>query len=183
MEIAKGNLSDVLLRPVSQVGYWAAQDAANKLLHLAFAVAEIGLFMAIVRPPFLAPSSALHALAFVLATLGGMVLYFQMSFMLGAMGFWSAQSWGPRFCFEVILEFCAGAYFPVDLLPVWAQNILSNLPFPYLIFQPVSIYLGRSSGAEILSCFAHQAVWIAILGLMVRLMWSAGLRRYAAEGR
>src|SRR5437868_5777522 len=38
MEIAKGTLSDILLRPISHLGYWATQDVANKSLNLISAV-------------------------------------------------------------------------------------------------------------------------------------------------
>ena len=84
--------------------------------------------------------------------------------MLGVMGFWTAQSWGPRFCFEILLEFCAGAYFPIDVLPKAAQKILMTLPFPYLVFfVPSSIYLGRIQGGAIVSCLLHQVFWIVAL--------------------
>ncbi|MBV9080535.1 MAG: ABC-2 family transporter protein [Elusimicrobia bacterium] len=181
-EIARGKISELLLRPISHVGYWATQDAANKALNMMSAIVEVGIFALIVRPPIVLPPSPLAWLAFALATLGGMALYFEMSYLLGVMGFWTAQSWGPRFCFEIVLEFCAGAYFPVDLLPPAAQKIIGVLPFPYLIFHPLSIFLGRTPPSGYASVFAHQIVWITALGVLGRALWRAGLRRYAAEG-
>jgi ABC-2 type transport system permease protein len=99
------------------------------------------------------------------------------------MGIWTAQSWGPRFCFEIVLEFCAGAYFPIDLLPSTAQRFLSWLPFPYLIFYPLSIYLGRLSGVAVAVCLGRQILWMTVLGFMIRSLWNTGLKVYAAEGR
>lgn len=182
-EIAKGKLSDVLLRPISHMGYWAAQDASSKLLNLVSAIIELIIFMSLVSAPFFVPQDALTWLGFSLSLLGGMVIYFQMSYLLGVMGFWTAQSWGPRFCFEVFLEFCGGAYFPLDLLPDTLQRILSFLPFPYLVFYPLRIYLERGSFMTIAHCLAMQAIWIVVLGAMIHVFWKAGLRKYAAEGR
>jgi ABC-2 type transport system permease protein len=181
-EIAKGKLSELLLRPISQIGFWATQDVASKSLNIVFAFVEVAVFSWLMSAPFFVPHSVMTWLWFSLSMAGGMVLYFEMSYLLGALGFWTSDSWGPRFCFETILEFCAGAYFPIDLLPAAAQKILSHLPFPYLIYYPVSIYLGRLTEADILSCFAHQLAWIAVLSVLVRQSWRAGLRRYAAEG-
>lgn len=183
MEIARGKLSDVLLRPISHLRYWATQDVANKTLNLISAIFEVLLFMLVVSAPFYLPTFGWVWLAFPLAVLGAMVLYFQMSYLLGVMGFWTAQSWGPRFCFEVILEFCAGAYFPIDILPGLFQKILSFLPFPYLIFYPLSIYLGRSDGHMIIQCLIVQAIWISIFSLLIKVFWKKGIRRYGAEGR
>jgi ABC-2 type transport system permease protein len=183
MEIAKGKLSDVILKPLSHLGYWISQDAASKSLNLFFALMEVSIFMVLCRATFFVQTDPLLLLSFVAATLAAMVLYFQMSYLLGVMGFWTAQSWGPRFCFEITLEFCAGAYFPIDILPLAFQKVLGFLPFPYLVYAPLSIYLGRLNSREILSCFLHQGLWIAAFSIVVHYSWKAGLKKYAAEGR
>ena len=182
MEIAKGKLSELLLRPMSHIGYWISQDCASKSLNVGFAVVEVSLFAWMVHAPLTAPAQIATWLWFALSVLGGMIMYFQMSYMLGVMGFWTAQSWGPRFCFEILLEFCAGAYFPIDVLPHAAQRVLMTLPFPYLVFVPSSIYLGRIQGGAIVSCLLHQVFWIVALSFGVNLFWKRGLRFYSAEG-
>jgi len=181
-EISQGKLSELLLRPISHQGYWATQDAASKMLAIGSAVIELSLFMLIVRPPLLGPPSVAGAFMFALSILLAMVMYFQMSYMLGGLGFWTAQSWGPRFCFEVLLEFSAGAYFPIDILPAAAQKVIGWLPFPYLIFHPLSIYLGKAGPETWASIIGHQVMWIAVFVLLSRKLWGVGLRRYAAEG-
>jgi ABC-2 type transport system permease protein len=182
-EIARGMISDVLLRPISHLWYWATQDAASKSLNLLSAVVEVTVFVLLVSAPFLPPPTFLMGSLFALSTILAMIIYFQMSYMLGVLGFWTSESWGPRFCFEIILEFCAGAYFPIDLLPGIVQKILSFLPFPYLVFYPLSIYLGRLGFGEIGRVLAMQIFWIVILTFMTRGFWKIGLRKYAAEGR
>ena len=181
-EIATGKLSELLMRPISHMGYWATQDAAMKALNIVFAIPEVLIFSWLMSSPFYLPKDPVTLMWFALSVMGGMVLYFQMSYMLGVMGFWGSQSWGPRFCFEVVLEFCAGAYFPIDILPGAMQKVISALPFPYLVYYPLSIYLERLPRGEIVSCFVHQAVWIVVLAIVLKQFWKIGLRRYAAEG-
>jgi ABC-2 type transport system permease protein len=181
-EISQGKLSETLLRPISHFGFWATQDAASKMLAIGAVVVELSVFVALVRPPLLPPPDVATGLVFALSTLLAMAIYFQLSYMLGVLGFWTAQSWGPRFCFEVLLEFSAGAYFPIDLLPATVQKIIAWLPFPYLVFHPLSIYLGKAGPEMWLSILGRQMLWIILLTVLSKKLWGFGLRRYAAEG-
>jgi ABC-2 type transport system permease protein len=182
VEIARGKISDLLLRPISPFAFWATQDAANKVLNVSSSILELALFSYFVSFPFVLPNDVSRWIGFIASTLLAIVMYFQMSYMLGSMGFWTSESMGPWFCFEVFMEFCAGAYFPIDLMPAVAQSFFKLLPFPYLVFYPISIFLGKLSGPEMVRCLAIQSFWIFVLGLGVRLVWRAGMRRFAAEG-
>ena len=73
------------------------------------------------------------------SVLGGMIVYFQMSYMLGVMGL-RLRSRGGRFILRSC-SVCAGAYFPIDVLPHAAQRVLLTLPFPYLVFVPLPLYI------------------------------------------
>ena len=57
-----------------------------------------------------------------------------------------------------------------------------SLPFPYLVFVPSSIYLGRIDGPAIASCLWHQVLWIVVLSAAVKWFWAKGLRHYSEEG-
>src|SRR5262245_24434777 len=59
-EITKGKLADILLRPISYLGYWATQDAANKSLSIISAILEISLLSFFIAVPLSAPMSLAH---------------------------------------------------------------------------------------------------------------------------
>jgi len=181
-EIAHGQLSDLLLRPIRPIGYWASRDVAAKGLQLSSAVVEVAVFALLASTPLYLPRRWLTWVAFLASLGGAMVLYFLMSYCLGLAAFWTSQSRGPRFCFDLILEFCAGAYFPIDVLSARWQAVLSSLPFPYLIFYPLNIYLERVGPGAIARTVCLQGVWIAVLWLLVSATWRRGMRTYAAEG-
>jgi ABC-2 type transport system permease protein len=50
------------------------------------------------------------------------------------------------------------------------------------MFFPVSIYLGKTTGAALWQGLAIQAAWVVILYGVARLVWSRGIRKYAAFG-
>ena len=57
-----------------------------------------------------------------------------------------------------------------------------SLPFPYLLFFPVNIYLGRVTSAELWQGLLVQACWVAAAYVLARLVWGRGIRKYSAVG-
>ncbi|MEX0698898.1 MAG: ABC-2 family transporter protein, partial [Acidimicrobiia bacterium] len=56
------------------------------------------------------------------------------------------------------------------------------LPFRSSMGFPLEIMLNRLSGGEIALGFAVASAWIVAFGLLYRLGWRIGLRRYQAVG-
>lgn len=181
-EINSGRLSAYLLRPISHMGYWVSQDLADKTINLASALLEILLLVTVLQATLYLPHRAVTYALFVLAVLGAMTMYFLLSYLVSAAGFWTAESGGPRFCLELFLEFTAGAFFPIDILPRVAQAAFHALPSPYLVFFPLNVWLERFPPEIVLRGFLMQALWIAALTWLVTVVWRRGLRLYGAEG-
>jgi ABC-2 type transport system permease protein len=81
------------------------------------------------------------------------------------------------------LEYVAGGHlFPIDILPPWLAQVLKFTPFPYQLFFPVSVYLGRVQGAELWQGLAIQAFWTFFFLLFARWVFSRGIRKYTAVG-
>ncbi|HXS14806.1 MAG TPA: ABC-2 family transporter protein, partial [Candidatus Saccharimonadales bacterium] len=83
----------------------------------------------------------------------------------------------------ILLSFLAGSMFPLDILPRPIYILLSLLPFPYLIYGPLKIYLGQQNIFQIFLTLGVGFVWIFILGLFANVMWKKGLSLYGAEGK
>jgi len=111
-----------------------------------------------------------------------MWLYFILSFMTGCWGFWTSESWGPRFLLELFLEFTAGVFFPLDVLPNLAQQIIKCFPSPYLVFFPLQIFLGRLDFSQIVHGFLVQVFWIIAISGMARWVWFRGMQNYSSAG-
>ncbi|MBI3291545.1 MAG: ABC-2 family transporter protein [Elusimicrobia bacterium] len=181
-EINSGRLSAYLLRPISHLGYWITQDLADKTMNLISAVLEILVLVTVLRAMLYLPHRLVTYLAFGLAILGAMTIYFLLSYLASAAGFWTSESGGPRFCFELFLEFTAGAFFPIDILPRTIQALFYALPSPYLVFFPLNVWLERLPPQAIVQGLAMQVVWVAALAWLVKVVWRRGLRLYGAEG-
>ena len=181
-EIASGRVAAILLRPIHHLLYWLTRDLAEKALHGSAVIVELAVFILLLRPSLFFP----HQWSSLLFSISGILLagflYFLMTYLVGLAGFWTSESGGPRFCFALLLEFCAGAFFPLDVLPAFLRGFLLWTPFPYMVFFPLNIYLGRLDSAQILQGMCIGWAWVAVIGMTVHYVWQAGLRSYAAEG-
>ena len=119
---------------------------------------------------------------FCLAAALGSLLFFFMEFIVSSLAFWTSESGGPLFCFELFLQFAAGAFFPLDVLPASLQRALSATPFPYMVYVPARVLLEKVSYPEAARLLAVEAAWLAAFVAAALAVWRAGVRSYAAEG-
>lgn len=178
--INSGMLTVPLMRPLNMFRFLLTRDAADKLFNLSFMFIEIPLIFLIFNPPVFLQSNLSTILLTMLSIILALLIYFYINIIFGSLGFWTRDVWAPRFLLMVILEFATGAMFPLDMLPVFWQNLLHYTPFPYLLFVPLRIYLGSPTG--VMSLLA-QLFWVVILYLLAKYIWQKGLSRYEAEGR
>jgi ABC-2 type transport system permease protein len=72
--------------------------------------------------------------------------------------------------------------FPLDLLPVWLQHVLYFTPFPYQLYVPIGIYMGKIVGMDLWLGLLAQFAWVMLAYLFARFMWARGIKKYAAFG-
>jgi ABC-type uncharacterized transport system permease subunit len=119
---------------------------------------------------------------FVCSLLGAILIYFSIVFSIGCIGFWTAESNGPRFLFELILEFTAGVFFPLSVLSAHVQKIFHYLPSPYLISFPINLFLGKVSFPQAMNGLLIQVIWMGLFCFIASWIWQKGLSRYHASG-
>ena len=181
-DVYTGQISNHLLKPLSLYGYFAMQEIADKLKNTSAMVFEFAALFLIFKPELVIPTLGILGL-FVVWTLGAIVLNFIISLLFGSLGFWSPETWAPRFLFYTLLQFAAGQLFPLDVLPKVFQKIMYATPLPYLSFVQTQLFLGKIDGAAQLRHTAILFGWIFMLGAIARMVWKKGLQDYDAAGR
>lgn len=182
-QITTGNLSNFLTKPISYIKYWFARDLGDKAMNLFFTIIELTLIIFLFKPPLLLQTDPIFLFYTLVAVLCAMIMYFFFGFLVGLIGFWSNEIWGPRFIIWILLGFFAGSLFPLDILPGPVFEILKFLPFTYLQYFPLKIYLGQLSMQLIFEGLLISISWLFILFFMVQLVWKKGLKIYGAEGK
>lgn len=181
-EISTGKISSYLIRPLSYQGYALSLDLAQKTVHVAASVFEVGLLVLLVRGGLFLPRDPATWLLFTVAVVLSSLLFFFLEFMVSSLAFWTSESGGPLFCFELFLQFAAGAFFPLDVLPAGLRGALELTPFPYMVYFPVRVFLEKVSPAEAVRLIGMEALWLAAVYAAATAVFARGVRSYSAEG-
>ena len=181
-EIARGRISAHLLRPISVFAYQFSLDLSDKVVRVLSAIVEIAVLAIVFKATLYWPHSAATLALTVLAIIFALVLYFQIGLSLACSGFWSAESIGFLWAASLFMDFCSGAFFPLDVLPPAIARVLHHLPFPYLVYFPINVYLERMNLSDAFQGLAIQVAWIGGFGVFSRWLWNLGIRNYQAEG-
>lgn len=180
--VYSGEISNILLKPINIFGYFFSQEIADKAKNLLFILIETVILYLIFRPELSFPSP-LYALTFAIFTLGAIILHFFIQLIFGSLGFWSPETWGPRFLFFMFLQFTAGKLFPLDILPQIIQRVVYLTPFPYLSFVQIQVYLERVPINELWQHGLVLLIWLVVTGVVARWIWQQGMKDYAAAGQ
>lgn len=182
-QINNGDLSNFLLRPINMFKYWFARDIGDKVMNISFSIVELSIIFLILRPPFFLQTNPLYIISAFIAIALSIFVYFYFSILLGFIGFWSSETWAPRFIFMTLLSFFAGGLFPLDILPRPLFAIATALPFTYMIYFPIKIYLGQISFISIIEGLSIAFLWVGIMYVVTKFIWLKGLQSYTAQGK
>jgi ABC-2 type transport system permease protein len=180
--IQDGSLSNLLVKPMSPYRIWFIRDLSMKSFYLVLGIlgyAAVSLFFRDYIMPF--PGWA-HLACLGLALVLAALLQFFLFEFLSLLAFWVENTYGIRFVMRVVMEVAGGAIIPLSFFPRLLEQIFLVLPFPFLIYLPMRIYLGKIPLEMIPWELTKEAAWIIGLVAANYLAWKRGLRQFAAMG-
>ncbi len=181
-DIKDGNISQFLLKPIDYLIYRLCLFGAGRLVYTLAALLPVALFVFWHRRYFIGPADGALFGWFLLSTALTALLQFFISYTMALLAFWVLEV--STFIFILFaFEYIAGGHlFPLDILPPGLAQVLNFTPFPYQLFFPVSIYLGRVSGPGLWQGLCIQTFWVLVFYVLARIVWRRGIRRYSAVG-
>jgi len=182
-EIGSGELSNYLLKPVNYLKYWFTRDLSSKLLNILFAIGELTILYILLKPQIVIPNYYSLLLFTITIILSG-ILYFFLEVSTRFVAFWMPEyTWGFTFLTLVFIETLSGMIFPISLFPPFIKFLVHLTPFPYLIYYPISIFIGETTGLSAIAVLISLSLWIFAFYKLTLFIWSRGLRVYSSEGR
>lgn len=136
----------------------------------------------------------------VLARAGASVLHFRnlsilLAFMmlstisshmvwsiLGMIAFWLEEANAVMWSFAVLFNMVSGMFLPLDFFPEAILAVIRWLPFSCWIYLPTKAGLGLVAPGETALLLVVNMAWIVVLWGLRRMVWAAGVRRYASVG-
>lgn len=181
-DIKDGRISQFLLKPIDYQTYRLTLFAAGRVMYTSMALLPVMAFIYFQRDYFVFPTELLTWVAFTVSVVMTALLQFFISYSMALLAFWLQEV--STFIFIVYaFEYMAGGHlFPLDILPPALAKVLMLSPFPYQLYFPVNVFLGRITGAELATGLGMQALWVLIAYGTARWVWNRGVRHYEAVG-
>jgi ABC-2 type transport system permease protein len=181
-DIKDGNISQFLLKPIDYLLFRLCLFVSGRLTYLGVAAVPLAVFILSLSHYFVLPASGAAFGWFSVSIVMTALLQFFMSYTLAMLAFWVLEV--STFIFIVFaFEYLAsGHLFPLDILPPTLERVLFFTPFPYQLFFPISIYMGKTTGTQLIQGLVIQFGWVLATYALARFAWNRGIRKYAAVG-
>ncbi len=181
-DIREGNISQFLLKPVDYLWYRLSLFLAGRLAFIAVAAIPLLVFISCYRAYFLAPPDlGVFSLVLVSLLLTALLQFF-ISYAMAMLAFWLLEISTLIFILYAFEYLASGHLFPLDVLPPGLKQVLFLTPFPYQLYFPIQIYMGKIAGVDLWRGLAVQLGWVLLAYQFARFMWRRGIRKYSAFG-
>ncbi len=181
-DIKDGNISQFLLKPIDYLSYRLCLFFSGRVTYLAVAAIPLALFVLCLRHYFVFPPDGMALGLFLCSTFLTALLQFFISYAMAMLAFWVLEVSTFIFILFAFEYIASGHLFPLDILPSGVAHALSFTPFPYELYFPVTIYLGKVRSADLGRGLVVQLAWVVAAYVLARFMWGRGIKKYSAVG-
>jgi len=181
-DINEGTLSYFLVKPMNSSFYWFVRDQCRKFFTLFLGLSGFLIILIFARSFLVLPQTNTLAFLALFAIFLGGIIHFILFYIFSIISFWLGRTWGFRFMIRVVMEIATGAMIPLSLLPGIWRIIIEAMPFKYLVYFPMQIYLGKISTTGIIQNLTYEIIWLVGLVFIGWVIWKQGIKRYTAVG-
>ncbi|MDB6121866.1 MAG: hypothetical protein JWQ71_859 [Pedosphaera sp.] len=181
-DIKDGNISQFLVKPINYLTYRLCLFFSSRLIYMAVAAIPLTIFIFCFRHYFYLPSDFTTLVWFMVSVVLTALLQFFTSYAMAMLAFWVLEVSTFIFILFAFEYLASGHLFPLDILPPALEKVLYFTPFPYQMYFPVSIYMGKTTGTTLAHGLIIQAAWVVAAYLLAKFAWNRGIRKYAAVG-
>ena len=181
-DIREGNINQFLLKPIDYLWYRFCLFLAGRAALTAMACVPLALFIFCFRTNFMLPPDLLTFAAFLLSLVFAALLQFFISYTMAMLAFWLLEISTLIFILFAFEYLASGHLFPLSMLPAPLEHVLLFTPFPYQLYFPAAIYMGKISGTQLETGLLAQIFWVLAAFAFARFAWARGIKKYAAFG-
>jgi ABC-2 type transport system permease protein len=181
-DIRDGQMNSFLVKPMNYLVYRIALFVSNRLLYTVVTLPVVILVFVVFQHYLVWPSSWATWILAMISVFLAASLQFLISYSVAMLAFWMLEISTAVFIIYSFEYFLSGHMFPLGFMPVAFQEVLRLLPFPYELYFPISIFMGKVHGAALWEGLLIQFCWVLIIAFGANTLWQRGLKRYQAVG-
>jgi len=180
-QVLEGKLAMDLIKPVNVQSMYVAQAFGEAVFRLALLTAPTALVLLLVYP-LRWPDGWTSFLAFFWSVVLSFFIVAGINFAVGTLAIRLQSILGLLRAKYFLLELFSGLLLPISFFPHTAQRVLAVLPFQYISYVPVLLYLGKLRGLAMARALGIQLFWVAALMLLGHAMWTWSTRKITIQG-
>jgi ABC-2 type transport system permease protein len=177
-EVKSGDVGFKLVRPVSFIVFHYVEYMSEAAVRFGVNGVLGGALGLLVLGP---PDSAIGFLWLPVAAFGGFTVNFTLNMALALSAFWVEETRGLEFVYNKFLFTIGGMLMPLELFPEALQRIGHWLPLQAIVYIPAKTAVAFDA-AKLPGILAIQAVWIAVIGIVVTLVYRKGVKKLHVNG-
>ncbi|GGN97985.1 ABC transporter permease [Saccharibacillus kuerlensis] len=175
--VRTGQISLDLMRPVHLFAHLAAKEAGQ--IAYQFLYKSIPVYLIMLLALGLMPAEGGRTLPLALLALtGSAYLSICIGYLIGISALWTTESSWLHWGNQAIMNLLAGFFIPLQWLPLWLQQIAWASPYPFMLYAPTQLYLGKGDPALLLGTLA----WCTVLTLVCLLATHVMRRKVEVQG-
>ena len=180
-QVIEGRLAMDLIKPVNIQLMYVSRAAGESVFRLALLTIPTAVVLFLVYPLRL-PASVGHAAAFLVSVRLSFLIVAAINFAVGTFALRLQSILGLMRAKFFLLELFSGLLLPMTFFPHVAQKILAVMPFEYISYVPMLIYLGKLNGVGVARAIGIQILWIAVLLAIGDGLWRWSTRKVIIQG-
>ena len=181
VSIQDGSVVMHFLRPVSYQLYLFS-SFFGKNLYRVFTTALPVVVLGGILAGFPLPPSFPHLLMFLVFTLLGIIIIFELIYITGLLAFWTQKTWFLSWYVDALCTFFGGAVVPLWFYPRALEKLTVFLPFRYISFEGINYYLGKTPLSATGVSLGIAVFWALLLFIIGQLMWIRVQKKVTING-
>ncbi|MEX2104441.1 MAG: ABC-2 family transporter protein [Bacilli bacterium] len=180
-KVEDGSIIADFIRPVNFKSFLLAEDLGNNFFQFLF-VSIPAVILSALFCGFSLEGDLLTFIIFLMSVILGVLIAFHIKFIIGLFSFWLETSWYIPFFVGAIFELFSGSTIPLWFYPSWLQAITDWLPFRFIFFEPIAIFLNKYSTSEAALILVLQLAWLLIMIVIERWIWIKAQQEITVNG-
>jgi len=180
-QVLEGKLAMDLIKPVNTQLMYISQALGESVFRLALLTVPTALVLLVVYP-LRRPAGVGQFAAFFTSVMLSFFIVAGINFAVGTLAIRLKSILGLLRAKYFLLELFSGLLLPISFFPHFFQRALAVLPFQYISYIPVLLYLGKISGLGVMKALGIQVFWVFALLALGDRMWRWSSRRITIQG-
>lgn len=179
--IRRGEISPLLLKPVSILSSWIANNIAEKIVKLVFLVPAVMATSYLLGVGY--PNLNIYTWFLVIfSSIVAGIIFFLFDVIVGLMAFWLDESKWIQDLYYILESLLSGRIIPLVLLPLFYKEIAFLMPFRYMMSLPLEILSSQLDPWHISQALIIQMIYLLMAIILYKIILKNGIKRYGASG-